>query len=123
MYRLLLASVSVLGLVAPCYPAEGGTSPGRCKLYGYLNWSVRCQVVKNTITLDNSYFTNRKTIDICASFSNRGGLNESAVTVTYVDADGDETTPFSFFETVRIRGGADSLTWVGTSPRHNLGNL
>jgi hypothetical protein len=34
MHRLLLASVSVLGLVAPSYATEGTS---RCKLYGFVH--------------------------------------------------------------------------------------
>jgi hypothetical protein len=96
--------------------------------YGHTNWSVRCQVTKTPAVSESSPFywflhERGKTITLCASFDNHGGFNESSATVTYLDKEGDEVTPFSFFETGRIRGRLfpDRLSWVGTGPRHNLG--
>lgn len=94
-----------------------------CGHDGFEDWSLTCKIDKNTFTADPSDFRTAafkdiKSITICASFSNGGGLNAPA-TIVYNYGDGRQSKPTELFDTVKFLGGstAHRVSWVGTSPR------
>jgi hypothetical protein len=126
--------ITVLSFLLSTSPSRSASLADRnCGSGAYANWNLKCEVTKNTIAtnLPESLayaFTNIKTITVCASFNNHGGLNDTSISVIYNYADktaqeGDEITPLSFFDTVRFKGEylADRFSWVGTSPRRSTG--
>jgi hypothetical protein len=94
-----------------------------CGHDGFEDWNLTCKIDKNTFTTDSSDFRTAafkdiKSITICASFSNGGGLNVPA-TIVHNYNDGRQSKPTELFDTVKFRGGlpANRVSWVGTSPR------
>lgn len=86
------------------------------------NWNLVCPVRKNTATAASdeasvwfaNSFKNLKSITVCTSFTNRGGLNVPAIIVHNHD-DGSQSKPTDLFDTIRFRGNIASsqMSWTG----------
>lgn len=86
-------------------------------------WNLTCTIDKNTFNADPSDFRTAafkdiRSITLCASFNNGGGLNAPA-TIIHNYSDGRQSKPTELFDTVKFQGGltANRVSWVGTSPR------
>jgi hypothetical protein len=93
------------------------------------NWNLSCKITKNTILANSSDsdswadpFRDVQTITVCLAFDNRGGLHEDTATVLYTGKEGDNSTPLTFFDTVKFSSNmvAGKFSWAGTSSRHIL---
>lgn len=87
------------------------------------DWNLTCKINKNTVTAGpNELWTSAlkeiKSITICASFNNGGGLNVPA-TIVHNYNDGRQSKPTELFDTVRFQGSltTNRNSWVGTGPR------
>jgi hypothetical protein len=94
-----------------------------CGHDGFEDWNLTCKIDKNTFTADPSDFRTTafreiRSITICASFNNGGGLNVPA-TIVHNYNDGRQSKPTELFDTVKFQGGltTNRLSWVGTSLR------
>lgn len=124
--RFIVAAVMLL---SPSIALCEDMATNNCKQDAKENWNLRCKITRNTLaTADfNDFwadlFTNIETVTVCASFNNRGGLNESGVTVTYTNKEGGEFSPFAMFNTVRFQSNMVSgkFSWIGGSPRQDKG--
>lgn len=86
-------------------------------------WNLTCKIDKNTFNADptdfrTAAFKDIRSITICASFNNGGGLNVPA-TIVHNFSDGRQSNPTELFDTVKFQGGlaANGFSWVGTAPR------
>jgi hypothetical protein len=87
------------------------------------DWNLTCKIDKNTVSTGPSElwiaaFKEIRSITICASFNNGGGLNVPAIIVHNYN-DGRQSKPTELFDTVKFQGGltTNGVSWVGTSPR------
>lgn len=95
-----------------------------CGWDAFENWNLICRINKNTFSssepsvLFANAFRNLKSITVCVSFTNRGGLNVPAIIVHNYD-DGSQSKPTELFDTVKFRGNVapSKMSWIGTSPR------
>lgn len=94
-----------------------------CGHDGFEDWNLTCKIDKNTFTAAPSDFRTTafreiRSITICASFNNGGGLNVPA-TIVHNYNDGRQSKPTELFDTVKFQGGltANRVSWVGTSLR------
>jgi hypothetical protein len=94
-----------------------------CGHDGFEDWNLTCKINKNTVAagpneLWTSAFKEIKSITICASFNNGGGLNVPA-TIVHNYNDGRQSKPTELFDTVRFQGSltTNGISWVGTGPR------
>lgn len=64
-------------------------------------------------------FKNLRSITVCASFTNRGGLNVPAI-IVHNHGDGGQTKPTDLFDTIRFKGNVvpGQISWTGISPRN-----
>lgn len=117
-------------VVATCVAINCASSRAEVIVYkeacghdGFEDWNLTCIINKNTITagpseLWTSALKEIKSITICASFNNGGGLNVPA-TIVHNYNDGRQSKPTELFDTVRFQGSltTNRISWVGTSPR------
>ena len=95
-----------------------------CSWEAFENWNLICKVNKNTFTSSEpsvwfaDAFRDLKSITVCVSFTNRGGLNVPAV-IVHNYSDGSQSKPTELFDTVKFRGNVapSKMSWIGTSPR------
>ncbi|WFU81328.1 hypothetical protein QA645_00825 [Bradyrhizobium sp. CIAT3101] len=94
-----------------------------CGHDAFENWNLTCKIERNTFTADPSdyrsaAFKDIRSITICASFNNGGGLNVPA-TIVHNYGDGRQSKPTELFDTVRFEGGLTThrVSWAGTNPR------
>lgn len=98
-----------------------------CNWDGFENWNLVCTVKSNTATdVGNeasvwfaTTFKNLRSITVCASFTNRGGLNVPAI-IVHNHGDGGQTKPTDLFDTIRFKGNVvpGQISWTGISPRN-----
>ncbi len=138
MRRFAFLCVLQLGLVASA-GAQPQASPNSSSLpplsHYYCgsdakeNWNLSCKITKNTILSNSSDndawadpFRDVQTITVCLAFDNRGGLHEDTATVLYATKDGDNSTPLTFFDTIKFSSNmtAGKFSWVGTSSRRSV---
>ncbi len=93
------------------------------------NWNLSCKITKNTVRTNSTDsdswadpFRDVQTITVCLAFDNRGGLHEDTATVLYTAKDGGNSTPLTFFDTIKF---ASSMTtgkfsWAGTGSRRSV---
>lgn len=117
-------------VVATCIAINCASSRAEVIVYkeacghdGFEDWNLMCKIDKNTFTADPSDFRTTafreiRSITICASFNNSGGLNVPA-TIVHNYSDGRQSKPTELFDTVKFQGGltANRVSWVGTSLR------
>lgn len=95
-----------------------------CGWEAFENWNLICKINKNTLisnepsVLFANVFRDLKSITVCVSFTNRGGLNVPAIIVHNYN-DGRQSKPTELFDTVKFRGNVapSKMSWIGTSPR------
>ncbi len=95
-----------------------------CGHDAFEDWNLTCKIDKNTFASSGSSdfrtdaFKNIRSITICASFNNGGGLNVPA-TIIHNYNDGKQSKPTELFDTVKFQGRltANKVSWIGTSPR------
>lgn len=94
-----------------------------CGHDAFETWNLTCKIDKNTLNADPSdfrtaVFNGIRSITICASFNNGGGLNVPA-TIVHNFSDGRQSKPTELFDTAKFQGGltANGVSWVGTTPR------
>lgn len=95
-----------------------------CGHYAFEDWHLTCKIDKNTFANagPNGFwadpFIKLKSISICASFNNHGGLNIPPI-IVYNYKDGEQSLPTNLFDTVKFQGNlvAGKLSWIGSSPR------
>jgi hypothetical protein len=87
------------------------------------NWNLSCKITRNTVRTNSSDsgpwadpFRDIQTITVCLAFDNRGGLHEDTVTVLYTTKDGSNSTPLTFFDTIKYASNmtTGNFSWVGT---------
>jgi hypothetical protein len=126
----------VLGASAGAQPQGSSNSSAAPPLWHYYcgsdakeNWNLSCKITKNTIRTNSSDsdpwadpFRDLQTITVCLAFDNRGGLHEDAATVLYADKDGGNSTPLTFFDTIKFTSNMTTgkFSWVGTSSRRSV---
>jgi hypothetical protein len=98
-----------------------------CNWAGFANWNLVCPVKNNTAAdVSNeasvwfaNTFKNLKSITVCASFTNRGGLNVPAI-IVHNHGDASQSKPTDLFDTIRFRGNItpDQMSWTGIGPRN-----
>lgn len=117
-------------VVTICTAVPCSSSRGQFLVYkeacghdAFEDWNLTCKIDRNTFSTDPSDFRTTafrdiKSITICASFSNGGGLNVPA-TIVHNYNDGRQSKPTELFDTVKFQGGltAHRMSWAGTSPR------
>jgi hypothetical protein len=93
------------------------------------NWNLSCKITKNTIRTNSSDsdpwadpFRDVQAITVCLAFDNRGGLHEDTATVLYATTDGGNSTPLTFFDTIKFNSSMTTgkFSWVGTSSRRSV---
>jgi hypothetical protein len=93
------------------------------------NWNLNCKIRRNTIARNSSDsdswadpFRDVQTVTVCVAFDNRGGLHEDTATVLYTGKDGGNSTPLTFFDTIKFGSNmeAGKFSWVGTSSRRSI---
>ncbi len=130
------ALLLVSGAGAAAQPQASSGSPAAPPLWHYYcgsdakeNWNLSCKITKNTIRTNSSDsdpwadpFRDVQTITVCLAFDNRGGLHEDTATVLYTTKDGDNSTPLTFFDTIKYSSNMTTgkFSWVGTSSRHSV---
>jgi hypothetical protein len=95
-----------------------------CGHDAFEDWNLTCKIDKNTFTNTgpNDFwagaFKELRSITICASFNNGGGLNVPA-TIIHNSNDGKQSKPTELFDTVKFQGNltANKMSWVGAGPR------
>lgn len=94
-----------------------------CGHNAFEDWNLTCKIDKNTFSTGPSDFRTAafkdiRSITVCASFNNGGGLNVPA-TIVHNYSDGRQSKPTELFDTVKYQGGlmASRVSWVGTSLR------
>ncbi|MEY9242525.1 hypothetical protein [Bradyrhizobium elkanii] len=94
-----------------------------CGHDAFEDWNLTCKIDRNSFIADPSDFRTAafrevRSITICASFNNGGGLNIPA-TVVHNYNDGRQSKPTELFDTVRFQGSltTNRISWVGTGPR------
>ena len=95
-----------------------------CSWEAFENWNLVCKINKNTLISNEPsvWFANEfrdiKSITVCVSFTNRGGLNVPAIIVHNYN-DGRQSKPTELFDTVKFRGNVapSKMSWIGISPR------
>jgi hypothetical protein len=95
-----------------------------CGHDAFEDWNLTCKVDKNTFINTGptdfwaDAFKDLRSITICASFNNRGGLNVPA-TIIHNYNEGRQSKPTELFDTVKFQGNltANTMSWIGTSPR------
>ena len=126
----------VLGTSAGAQPQGSPGSSAAPPLWHYYcgsdakeNWNLSCKITKNTIRTNSSDsdpwadpFRDVQTITVCLAFDNRGGLHEDGATVLYTTKDGDNSTPLTFFDTIKFTSNmtAGKFSWVGTGSRRSV---
>ena len=96
-----------------------------CSWEAFENWNLTCKINKNTFisnepsVLFRNVFRDLKSITVCVSFTNRGGLNVPAI-IVHNHNDGSQSKPAELFDTVKFRGNVapSKMSWIGTSPRN-----
>jgi len=132
LYLLLLA----LGTRAGAQPQGSSDSSAAPPLWHYYcgsdakeNWNLSCKITKNTIRTNSSDsdpwadpFRDLQAITVCLAFDNRGGLHEDGATVLYTAKDGGNSTPLTFFDTIKFTSNMTTgkFSWVGTSSRRSV---
>jgi hypothetical protein len=133
---LLCALLLVLDASAGAQPQGAPNSPAASPLWHYYcgsdakeNWNLSCKITKNTIRTNSSDsdawadpFRDVQTITVCLAFDNRGGLHEDTATVLYATKDGGNSTPLTFFDTIKYASNmtAGKFSWVGTNSRRSV---
>ncbi len=138
MRRFAFLCVSLLLLsggarAQPQGPAASSPTPPLWRYYcgtdAKENWNLSCKITNNTIAANGppegswvDFFSDIQTITFCAAFDNRGGLHENTVTVLYSDKDGSNSSPLTFFDTIKFGSNmvAGRFSWVGTSARRSV---
>jgi hypothetical protein len=137
MRTSILALLCVLSMMAgaraqPQGPAASSSTPPLWHYYcgsdAKENWNLTCKITKNTIATNPpsaswaDFFRDLQTITFCAAFDNRGGLHEDSVAVLFSGKDGSNSTPLSFFDTIKFQSNMVSgkFSWVGTSSRRSV---
>jgi hypothetical protein len=126
----------VLGASADAQPQASSSSSAAPPLSHYYcgsdakeNWNLSCKITKNTIRTNSSDndpwadpFRDVQTITVCLAFDNRGGLHEDTATVLYATTDDGNSTPLTFFDTIKYASNmtAGKFSWVGTSSRRSV---
>jgi hypothetical protein len=94
-----------------------------CGNDAFEDWNLTCKIDKNSFNADPSDFRTTifrqiRSITICASFNNGGGLNVPA-TIVHNYNDGRQSKPTELFDTIKFQGGltTNSVSWIGTAPR------
>ena len=95
-----------------------------CSWEMFENWNLICKINKNTFVsndpsvLFSNAFRDLKSITVCVSFTNRGGLNVPAI-IVHNNKDGSQSKPTELFDTVKFRGNVtpSKMSWIGSSPR------
>lgn len=117
-------------VVATCVAINCASSRAEVTVYkeacghdAFEDWNLTCKIERNTFTADPSDFRSAafkdiRSITICASFNNGGGLNVPA-TIVHNYGDGRQSKPTELFDTVRFQGSltTNRISWVGTGPR------
>lgn len=117
-------------IAAACNPLTCSTSRADVIVYkeacghnAFEDWNLTCKIDKNTFSTDpNDFrvaaFRDIRSITICASFNNGGGLNVPA-TIVHNYNDGTQSKPTELFDTVKFQGSltADRMSWAGVGPR------
>jgi hypothetical protein len=140
MRRSVLVFLCLLSMIptasARAQPQSPGGSSPTPPLWRYYcgsdakeNWNLSCKITKNTIATNGpssgswaDFFRDLQTTTLCAAFDNRGGLHEDTVAVLYSGKDGTNSTPLTFFDTIKFESNLVSgkLSWVGTSSRRSV---
>jgi hypothetical protein len=95
-----------------------------CGWEAFENWNLVCNINKNTFITNepsvsfSNAFKGLRSVTVCVSFSNRGGLNVPAI-IVHNHNDGSRSKPTELFDTVKFRGNVapSKMSWIGTSPR------
>lgn len=131
MYRIIktyiahAAFVSVALYGASCHAEGPVVYKETCSWDGFENWNFICPVIKNTLVRGGlsapfiAAYTNLKSVTVCASFSNGGGLNMPAI-VVHDYSDGSQSKPTELFDTIKFQGDVEmgKMSWTGTGPRN-----
>ncbi|QQO18614.1 hypothetical protein JJB98_01120 [Bradyrhizobium diazoefficiens] len=118
------------GIIAICTAITCSSSRAEVTVYkeacghdAFEDWNLTCKIDNNTFAADPSDFRTTafrdiRSITICTSFNNGGGLNVPAIFVHNYN-DGRQSKPTELFDSVKFQGGltARRVSWVGTSPR------
>jgi hypothetical protein len=135
-FALLCVLQLVLGASAGAQPQGSSNSSAVPPLSHYYcgsdakeNWNLSCKITKNTVrtnSTDNDPwadpFRDVQTITVCLAFDNRGGLHEDTATVLYATTDDGNSTPLTFFDTIKYASNMTTgkFSWVGTSSRRSV---
>ncbi|WP_038378485.1 hypothetical protein [Bradyrhizobium elkanii] len=117
-------------VVATCVAINCASSRAEVIVYkeacghdAFEDWNLTCKIERNTFTaapsdFRSAAFKDLRSITICASFNNSGGLNVPA-TIVHNYGDGWQSKPTELFDTVRFQGSltTNRISWVGTGPR------
>jgi hypothetical protein len=126
----------VLGASAGAQPQGSPNAPADPPLWHYYcgsdakeNWNLSCKITRNTVRTNSSDsdawadpFRDVQTITLCLAFDNRGGLHEDTATVLYATKDGGNSTPLTFFDTIKYTSSMTTgkFSWVGTNSRRSV---
>jgi hypothetical protein len=135
-FAFLCVLLLVSGAGAGAQPQGASDSSAAPPLWHYYcgsdakeNWNLSCKITKNTIRTNSTDsdswadpFRDVQTITVCLAFDNRGGLHEDAAAVLYSTKDGENSTPLTFFDTIKFASNmtAGKFSWAGTSSRHSV---
>ena len=135
-FAFLCVLLLVLDASAGAQPQGSSDSSAAPPLWHYYcgsdakeNWNLSCKITRNTIRTNSSDsdpwadpFRDVQTITVCLAFDNRGGLHEDTATVLYTTKDGGNSTPLTFFDTVKYASNMTTgkFSWVGTSSRRSV---
>jgi hypothetical protein len=135
-FAFLCMLLPILNASAGAQPQGSSSSSAASPLSHYYcgsdakeNWNFSCKITKNTIRTNSSDsdpwadpFRDVQTITVCLAFDNRGGLHEDTATVLYSTKDGGNSTPLTFFDTIKFTSNmtAGKFSWAGTSARRSV---
>jgi len=135
-FAFLCVLLLVLDASAGAQPQGSSDSSAAPPLWHYYcgsdakeNWNLSCKITRNTIRTNSSDsdpwadpFRDVQTITVCLAFDNRGGLHEDTATVLYTTKDGGNSTPLTFFDTIKYASNMTTgkFPWVGTSSRRSV---
>lgn len=131
MYRIFnthiarAAFISVVLYGTSCHAEGPVVYKESCSWDGFENWNLVCPITKNTLVRSGlgapfiAAYTDLKSVTVCASFSNGGGLNLPA-TVVHDYSDGSQSKPTELFDTVKFHDDVEmgKMSWTGTGPRN-----
>jgi hypothetical protein len=135
-FAFLCVVLLVLDASAGAQPQGSSNSSAAPPLWHYYcgsdakeNWNLSCKITRNTVRTNSSDsdpwadpFRDVQTITVCLAFDNRGGLHEDTATVLYTTKDGGNSTPLTFFDTIKYASNLTTgkFSWVGTSSRRSV---